>query len=122
MGANNMKKQKLQAKTRQESSNKPLYSRLHAIKRAKERYDMDLDMVDIDRVEFKIRQNYESFFLERSTNSRTVWLVTVEGQLMVTVYNSKQKCLSTFLPIFYAKRYFNGENLPTYDPNYNETK
>jgi len=118
-----MKKRKPQAKKRSPKGSrslKPKMSRLHAMKRARERYGLDLSMPMVERVEFRIRQNHECLFLEKSSNTRSLWLMRVEGVMCVVVYNNAQKCLSTFLPIWYAKRYLNGEGLPGYDPNYYE--
>ena len=88
---------------------KPQASRIHAIRRAKDRYDLDLTIDDIERIELRIRQPYEAFFLDRQSKTRSTWLIRVEGLITVVIYNSKQKCLSTFLPVWYAKRYFNCE-------------
>ena len=115
-----MKRNKHQAKPKGQRSDKPLFSRKHAIKRAKERYDLDLEMIDIERIETRVRQGYDSFFLEKSTNTRSVWITRVEGVTACVVYNNAQKCLSTFLPVHSVKHYFNGEGLPTYNPNYRE--
>ena len=116
-----MKRRKPQAKKRSPKGSRsetPKYSRLHAIKRAKERYLLDLSMADVERIEFRIRQNHECLFLEKSSKTRSLWMMRVEGVMAVVVYNNAQKCLSTFLPIWYGKRYLNGENLPGYDPRY----
>ena len=122
MGFNDMKKQKHQAKKKPKGqrSDKPKFSRLHAITRAKERYDLNLSPDEVERIEFRIRQNYECFFLEKSSNTRSIWLMRVEGVMCVVVYNNAQKCLSTFLPVWYAKRYLNGEGNPNYNPKYFE--
>ena len=116
-----IKKYKHQAKKRPPKgsrSEKPRYSRLHAIQRAEERYGLELSMQEIERIEFRIRQNHECLFLEKSSNTRSLWLMRVDNVMVVVVYNNAQKCLSTFLPIWYAKRYLNGEGLPGYDPSY----
>ena len=109
-------------KPKGQRSDKPMHSRLHAISRAKERYGMDLSPTDIERIEFRIRQDYEVFFLEKTTNTRSIWLTRYDGVLMVAVYNTSQKCLSTFLPQWYAKRYVEGVGLPNYDPSYYKGK
>ena len=91
---------------------KPNLSRHHAIMRAKERYNIDLSLDDIERLELRIRhQSGDAFFLEKTSRKRSVWLSRVEGVMVVVVYNNAQKCLATFLPIWYAKRYLNGEIL-----------
>lgn len=118
-----MKKSKHQAKARNpkgQRSDKPKFSRLHAIKRADERYGIHLSMAEVERIEFHIRQRHECFFLEKSSNTRSLWLMSVQGHTCVVVYNNAQKCLSTFLPVWYAKRYLNGEDLPRYNENYHE--
>ena len=90
---------------------KPNASRDHAIMRASERYSLNLSMADIERLELRIRlQGGDAFFLDRSSRKRSIWLVRVEGVNCVVVYNNAQKCLSTFLPVWYAKRYLNGGN------------
>ena len=109
-------------KPKGQRSDKPLHSREHAIKRAKERYGMELSLTDVERIEFRIRQYYDVLFLEKSTNTRSIWLTRYDGVLMVAVYNTAQKCLSTFLPQWYAKRYVEGDGLPNYDPSYYKGK
>jgi hypothetical protein len=90
---------------------KPTASRLHSITRARERYNLDLTLTDIERLELRIRQQGgDAFFLERSSRKRSIWLVRVEGVNVVVVYNNAQKCVSTFLPVWYAKRYLNGDS------------
>lgn len=89
---------------------KPEASRVHAINRAKERYDLTLTIPDIERIELRIRQQSEAFFLNRQSKTRSTWLVRVEGKITVVIYNNRQKCLSTFLPVWYAKRYLNGDD------------
>lgn len=89
---------------------KPEASRIHAINRARERYDLILTIPDIERIELRIRQQSEAFFLNRQSKTRSTWLVRVEGKIAVVIYNNKQKCLSTFLPVWYAKRYLNGDS------------
>jgi len=111
-------KKKKHKKPKGQRSDKPLHSRQHAIQRAKERYGIELSINDIERIEVRIRQDYNVFFLEKSTNTRSIWLTRYDGILMVAVYNTAQKCLSTFLPQWYAKRYVEGVGLPNYDPNY----
>lgn len=100
---------------------KPNLSREHAIKRAKERYFLDLSMIDIDRLEFRIRQQGgDVFFLEKTSRKRSVWLSRVEGVMVVVVYNNAQKCVATFLPIWYAKRYMNGDSEWIPNSNYED--
>jgi hypothetical protein len=90
---------------------KPNASRQHATMRARERYNIDLSAEDIERLELRIRlQGGDAFFLERSSRKRSIWLVRVEGCNCVVVYNNAQKCVSTFLPVWYAKRYLNGDS------------
>ena len=76
---------------------KPHTSRLHAIKRAKERYGLNLSIEDIKRIELRIRNQSECFFLDRQSKTRSTWLVRTEGVIAVVIYNNNQKCLSTFL-------------------------
>ena len=96
---------------------KPALSRQHAIIRARERYNLNLSMIDIERVEFRIRQkDSDVFFLDKTSRKRSVWLARVENVMVVVVYNNAQKCIATFLPVWYAKRYLNGDS--EWNPNY----
>lgn len=88
---------------------KPMNSRIHTIKRAKERYNLILTTGDIERLELRVRMQHEVFFLERKSKTRTVWLARVENMIVVAIYNNKQKCVATVMPVYYAKRYFNTE-------------
>lgn len=100
---------------------KPNLSRQHAIVRAQERYNLELSMCDIERLEFRIRQQVgDVFFLDKTSRKRSVWLSRVEGVMVVVVYNNTQKCVSTFLPIWYAKRYLNGDSEWIPNSNYED--
>lgn len=97
---------------------KPKLSRQHAMIRAYERYSLNLSISDIERLELRIRQQGgDALFLEKTSRKRSVWLTRVEGVLCVVVYNNAQKCVSTFLPVWYAKRYLNGDS--EWNPNSN---
>ncbi len=106
-------------KPKGQRSDKPRISREHAIERANDHYDLELTMADVERVELRIRTKDECLFLEKTTNTRSLWLMWVENVLCVVVYNTNQKCLSTFLPRNRAKRYFhtdeNGKAIPWVD-------
>ena len=86
---------------------KPKNSRLHTITRAKERFNIELTMSDIERIELRIRTQTDAFFLARESKTRSVWMIRVEGKIMVAIYNNKQKCLSTVLPSHNVKKYLN---------------
>jgi len=89
-------------------TNRQYNSRMHAIHRAKERYDIHLDMEDIDRIENRIRNNgNDVFFLEKKTKTRSVWIVRYDGIIFSVIYNNSQSCLSTFMHKWYVKKYFN---------------
>jgi hypothetical protein len=121
-----MKKRKLKPK-HPKNFNTPLgvnkrakNSRNHAINRAKERYDLDLSQSDIERIEIRIRQGHEVLLLDKRSQSRTIWALYVNNIMCVVVYNKDDKCLATFLPVWYAKRYFDGFGLPNYDYEYDQ--
>ena len=120
-----MKKRKHQGKTHKASKTqlkkKVARSREHAIERAKERYNLELSEQQIERIEFRIRQNHECLFLEKNYN-RSIWAMRVDEVMVCVVYNPALKCLSTFLPIWHVKVYMNGEGLPNYNPEYHNNR
>lgn len=74
---------------------------IHPIKRAKERYDLDLCESDIEMLECKIK-NDKSIPICRTSRSRSVHAVPYLGHILYAVYRNGRKpsteaCIRTFL-------------------------
>lgn len=76
---------------------KKVINHLHAKKRAKERYGIDLDK-KIHKAIVDMIQAGEAIFLGRQTNSRTMWIVDIKGIQMRVLYDNNQHNLVTVLP------------------------
>jgi len=72
--------------------------RLHARRRARERYDLELTNADITRIVGAIRHG-ESVSTKKLTNTRTLHVVKFNEQLMRVIYDNKRHNVCTFLPI-----------------------
>jgi hypothetical protein len=68
--------------------------RIHAQKRARERYDLYITVADIVKLEEKIRAGEAKKLLEES-NSRRHYLIDDQW---IVVYNRKLQAITTFLP------------------------
>ena len=81
-------------------SAKHVAGRKHAIRRALERYDVDLDRRSYYEIVSIIQMSKKGLFefIQRETCSRTHWWVQWRGVWMVAVYNSTGGHICTFLP------------------------
>lgn len=71
--------------------------RLHAKKRASERYDLELNRKQLDQIVELIQTN-QAFFIKRRSNRITLFQVYFEDQWLKVVYDSVRKNIVTFLP------------------------
>lgn len=77
----------------------------HFAQRAKERFDIDITSGMRTKIVKSIQgkethKDVQVQFLEKSTNSRSIWLVILNGnQAMRVVYSSAQKAIFTALPL-----------------------
>lgn len=72
--------------------------RIHAKRRAEERYGTVLTTSDLTAIRSCI-QNGQSQFLGQISNSRSVHVVEYEGTHYQVVYHNKSKSILTFLPV-----------------------
>ncbi|MFA5152736.1 MAG: hypothetical protein WC554_09270 [Clostridia bacterium] len=72
--------------------------RLHARRRARERYDLELTNADITRIVGAIRHG-ESVSTKKLTNTRTLHVVNFNEQMMRVIYDNKRHNVCTFLPL-----------------------
>lgn len=71
--------------------------RIHAKKRAKERFNLDLTS-KLRRLIVNKIQNRESTLIEIKSNTRTLHKVKVKGEDYIVVYDKKRQEIVTFLP------------------------
>lgn len=71
--------------------------RKHAKKRAKERYDLDLNSLMFHTLEKQIRDN-KSTFIEKASNRETLHIVEIAGVRMPVVYDKIRNSIVTVLP------------------------
>lgn len=70
---------------------------LHAIKRARERYDLELSIADIEGIAKMIRtQNTKR--VKALSNSRVVHELKYKSKTIRVIYDKKRHTLLTFLP------------------------
>lgn len=70
---------------------------LHALKRADQRYDLDLSPKDLGEIKYLI-QSGNSRFLKKLSNSRTKHSVIYQDQLLIVVWDKTRHQICTFLP------------------------
>ncbi len=84
--------------------NKKKSQKIHARKRASQRYGMNFGPIRLNRAIEQIRNN-EVIILERSSSSKKVFLVELDEEFCPVVYDNKRKEIVTFLPREYLDRY-----------------
>ena len=70
---------------------------IHAIKRAKQRYGVDITVLDLKKIANKIRKG-KSIFVERSTLRIVKHLVNHKGIDMLVAYDKNRNSVCSFLP------------------------
>lgn len=83
--------------------------RVHVMKKAKARYGIPMNRLQRQDAIQQIKTN-RSTFVRRSTRTRVLHIVTIEGEDMLVVYDSKHHRLITALPkraLEREKRYSN---------------
>ena len=85
------------------SRSKKRAKRYHARRRARERYRLLLDRIDLKTLVDKI-QNNEGEFVYKSSNRTTLWKLKCKGQAVLVVYDKLRSEIVTFLPLDYADR------------------
>lgn len=70
---------------------------LHAIRRARERYGLELSIADIESLA-KIIRTQTTKKVKALSNSRTVHELTYQGITVLVIYDKKRHTLVTFLP------------------------
>jgi len=73
--------------------------RVHAKRRAKERYDIDLTTEDLREMSRNIQNNDVETHRGSITNTRTFHVLNWRGQELPVVYDKIRKVVVTFLPI-----------------------
>jgi hypothetical protein len=72
--------------------------RIHAKKRAFERYGIVLNRPVLNGIIQDI-QNNRATFIEKQSNAKSFWFVMVGEQKCRVVYDKNRKTISTFLPL-----------------------
>lgn len=84
---------------------------MHAIKRAKERYDLDISRRDLKDMCIQIRSGH-AIKLEQLSTARAEYIVKCQDKDVRVIYDKNKKSIVTFLPpgederdnvIFYAQ-------------------
>lgn len=69
----------------------------HAIRRAKERYGLELGQHDLERISALIRDGC-ALLVDDQSHTRKFYVVRHEGEYLPVVYGAKIRTLHTFLP------------------------
>lgn len=73
--------------------------RKHAKRRARERYGVNLNRIDIIRIiETISSEGQDAVFLLRGSRTRTHWAVKYNSNVFICVYDSGKRNIATFLP------------------------
>lgn len=70
---------------------------LHSIKRARQRYDLDLSAADIESIA-KLIRTQATKRVKALTNTRVVHELECKGKTVWVVYDKKRHSVATFLP------------------------
>lgn len=74
-------------------------NRLHATRRAKERYGIDLSDADLAAIEEQVRSNAaRPIGVSRTHEERTRYVVTWQDRIMLVIFDHRTDSLITFLP------------------------
>ena len=76
----------------------------HAKKRARERYGLLVNKIDIENLINAI-QNNKGEFIYRSSNRATVWKLKCKGKEVLVVYDKLRGQIVTFLPFVALEKY-----------------
>lgn len=83
---------------------------IHAIRRAKERYDINLRREDIKEI-VKLIQNNDSQSLVKRSHRVTIHEINYLNKIFIVVYDSLRKNIASFLPLNYKERALKLENI-----------
>jgi len=72
-------------------------ARRHAIRRAKERYGLELGLHDLERISALIRDGC-AMLVDSQSHTRKFYVVRHQGEYLPVVYGAKIRTLHTFLP------------------------
>lgn len=82
---------------RKHSTTKSKALTIHAIKRARERYDLDLTQENLAELVYLI-QSELGFFVERQSKRVSVWKIPYMDRILKVAYDKERKAIITFLP------------------------
>jgi hypothetical protein len=71
----------------------------HCRKRAKERYNLDLNYGHIANLEDRIRRYYKVKLLQIKSDDISVYEIEYRHNKLITIYSQVQRRIKTFLPI-----------------------
>lgn len=80
------------------ASQKQVAQRIHAKKRAAQRYGLVLNRGQLRQI-VQLIQEERGVFLERQSLRVTLWQIEWEGRLCKVVYDSQRKNVVSFLPL-----------------------
>lgn len=88
----------MEARPHDESFPKVEAERIHAMRRARLRYGLDLMQIDIDRIVVAIKR-HDARFLRRQSLRRSHWLWKEGDQLVIVVFDESRDMVITFLTL-----------------------
>ena len=72
--------------------------RIHAKRRALQRYDISLNREDLEKI-IQLIQTGKGRCIEKQSNTRTIFIVEYKGKDCKVVYDKLRKNICTFLPM-----------------------
>lgn len=77
---------------------KKMCEKIHAKRRAKERYDLSLNRHDLRKL-IKLVQACKGIFIRKRSNRVSNWLINYQGKDLLVSYDKIRKTIITFLPL-----------------------
>jgi hypothetical protein len=72
--------------------------RIHARRRARQRYGLCLVRKDLDQIVGRIQRREHAWHIKDQSNRKSHWLVRYDGQLLPVVYDRRRHAIVTVLP------------------------
>lgn len=77
---------------------KKMAEKIHAKRRAKERYDLELNRHSLKDL-VKLVQSCTGIFIRKKSNRVSNWLINYQGKDLLVSYDKIRKTIITFLPL-----------------------
>lgn len=87
---------------------------IHFINRLRERYSLELNSKKVKELNFKV-QNNQAVYIEKQSNSRSLWEIEYNGIILPCVYNNNLNTVCTVLPKDWRESNFKSSKVSSND-------